>query len=165
MNRFQQLYTSDLERYEKIPVWNRLYHYYLRKTQTSGNPLLKTWYHLCFRLIGDLHRMEISYGAKIGKGLFLADPFTVTINSNAVLGENVSLGKNVTIGKQNRGERAGSPVIGDGAVIGDNAVIAGRITIGNHVTIAANAYVNRDVPDNMDISGNPAVMREKNDQL
>ncbi len=161
MNRFQQLYTGDLARYEKIPVWNRLFHYYLRKTQTCGQSLLKTWYHLCFRLIGDRHRMEISYGAGIGRGLFLADPFSVTINSNAVLGENVSLGKNVTIGKQNRGERAGSPTIGDGTVIGDNAVIAGKITIGKNVTIAANAYVNRDVPDNMDVFGNPAVMREK----
>ena len=105
--------------------------------------------------------MEISYGAKIGKGFCLRDPFTVTINSNAVVGENVTLGKNVTIGKQNRGKSAGSPTLGNDVLIGDNAVVVGKITIGNHVAIAENAYVNRDVPDNMEVFGNPAVMKQK----
>ena len=161
MNKFREFYSADLARYQQVSFWIRCFHLFLRKTQTCGNPLLKGLYHFCFRVISDQHRMEVSYGAKIGKGLCLRDPFTVTINSNAVMGENNTLGKNVTIGKQNRGKLAGSPTIGDDVWIGDNAVIAGKIMIGNHVRIAENAYVNRDVPDNTDVFGNPAVIREK----
>ena len=67
----------------------------------------------------------------------------------------------MTIGKQNRGKSAGSPTLGNDVLIGDNAVVVGKITIGNHVAIAENAYVNRDVPDNMEVFGNPAVMKQK----
>ena len=159
MNKFREFYSADLARYQQVSFWMRCFHLFLRKTQTCGNSLLKGLYHFCFRVVSDRHRMEVSYGAKIGKGFCLRDPFTVTINSNAVLGENVTLGKNVTIGKQNREQRSGSPTIGNDVVVGDNAVIAGKITIGNHVKIAENAYVNRDVPDNVEVFGNPAVMR------
>lgn len=161
MNQFRQFYAADLARYQQISFWTRCFHFCLRKTQMTGNPLLKGLYHFCFRVVSNKHRMEISYGAKIGKGFCLRDPFTVTINSNAVVGENVTLGKNVTIGKQNRGKSAGSPTLGNDVLIGDNAVVVGKITIGNHVAIAENAYVNRDVPDNMEVFGNPAVMKQK----
>lgn len=160
MNTFQALYDADLARYPdgKEQNWVRQFHYYLRKSQTCRNRLLKIWYHLCFRIVSDQHRMEISLGASIGKGFCLMDPFTVTVNSNSVIGENVTFGKNVTIGKQNRGERAGTPVIGDRVIIADNAVIVGKIRIGNDVSIAPNSYVNRDVPDGVRVEGNPGVI-------
>lgn len=159
MNKFQELYNADISRYPagNVPGWNRRFHYYFRKIQTEQNRVLKTWYHLCFRIVSDRQRMEISHGAVIGKGLLLSDPFTVTINSNAVLGENVTLGKNVTIGKQNRGKLAGTPVIGDRVQIGDNAVIVGAIRIGEDAVIAPNSYVNRDVPKGAYVSGNPGI--------
>lgn len=157
MSSFHELYDADLSRYPqgKPPFWNRRFHYYLRKTQTCNNRFLKSWHHFCFRFISDLHRMEISYGAAIGRGFCLPDPFTITVNSNTVIGENVTFGKNVTIGKQNRGERIGSPTIGDRVTVGDNAVIVGNIRIGSDVRIAPNAYVNRDVPDHVFVEGNP----------
>jgi serine O-acetyltransferase len=155
---FQELYQGDLTRYpgDRIPRWNRLFHYFLRRLQTCGSRLLKPWYHLCYRIVSEKHCMEISYGASIGKGFCLEDPYTVTVNSNAVIGENVTFGRNVTIGKQNRGEYQGSPVIGDRVTVGDNAVIVGKIKIGNDVRIAANSYVNRDVPAGTTAVGNPA---------
>ena len=157
LHRFETLYQRDLGRYTpgEVTGWTRLFHYFLRKTQTSGSRLKKTWYHFWFRFISDRHRMEISSGTKIGKGLCLPRPYTITINSNAILGENVTLGKNVTIGKQNRGERAGTPIIGNRVSIGDNAVIVGKITIGDDVLIASNTYINRDVPAGTSASGNP----------
>lgn len=160
MNNFRELYDADLSRYAegKVPGWNRRFHYFLRKGQTCRNRLLKTWYHFCFRLVSDQHRMEISLGASVGKGFCLTDPFTITVNSNAVIGENVTFGKNVTIGKQNRGERAGSPVIGDRVIVGDNAVIVGKVRIGNDVRIAPNSYVNRDAPDGAKVEGNPGII-------
>ena len=160
MSTFQELYDADISRYTpgKVPGWNRKFHYYLRKTQTCRNRLLKTWYHLCFRIISDRHRMEISHGALIGKGFCLRDPFTITVNSNAVIGEDVTFGKNVTIGKQNRGALKGTPTIGNRVCIEDNAVIVGKIRIGDDVRISANAYVNRDIPDHAFVSGNPGMI-------
>ena len=156
MSTFREFYEADLARYGgKVPAWTRCFHFFLRKT-AAGSRFLRGFYHLCFRLLSDQHRMEISYGAKIGKGLCLRDPFTVTVNSNTVIGEDVTLGKNVTIGKQNRGKYAGSPTIGSRVEIGDNAVVVGKITIGNDVRIAAKSYVNRDVPEGAFVSGNPA---------
>lgn len=163
VSKFRELFEGDLAAYPegKISHWNRRFHYLLRKTQCSGNRLSKAWHHFGFRIVSMQHRMEISYKARIGRGLCLSDPFTVTINSNAVLGERVTLGKNVTIGKQNRGERVGSPVIGDRVVIGDNAVIVGNIRIGSSVRIAPGAYINRDIPDNSYAAGNPGTVQEQ----
>ena len=104
--------------------------------------------------------MEISCGASIGKGFCLTDPYTVTVNSNAVIGEDVTLGRNVTIGKQNRGKYEGSPVIGSRVTVGDNAVIVGKIRIGDDVCIAAQSYVNRDIPAGAVAAGNPAKIIE-----
>ena len=148
MSGFRELYEADLAAYgsSRIPLWTRCFHYYLRKTQTCRNKVLKTWYHLCFRIVSRKHRMEISYGAAIGKGFCLPVPFTLTVNSRAVIGEYVTMGKNVTIGKQNRGALEGVPTIGNRVMIGDNAVIVGKITIGDNAVILPNAYVNRDVP-------------------
>lgn len=157
MDRFQELYRGDLAAYGDgpVPFLTRCFHYRLRKVQTAGGSLARFWEHFCFRVISGRLRMEISFGASIGKGLCLPHPYTITVNSNAVLGENVTLGKNVTIGKQNRGEREGTPVIGNRVVIGDNAVIVGKITIGDDVWIAPNAYVNRDIPAGAAVEGNP----------
>lgn len=156
MSTFRELYEADLARYgENVPGWNRRFHFFLRKTQTSRSRFLKSFYHLCYRLVSGQRRMEISYGAKIGRGFCLKDPFAVTVNSNAVIGDDVTFGRNVTIGKQNRGKYAGSPVIGNRVEIGDNAVIVGKITVENDVCIAADTYVNRDVPAGVRIAGNP----------
>ncbi len=165
MSTFRELYEADLARYNgEVPAWNRWFHFFLRKTQTCRSHLMKGFYHLCFRLVSERHRMEISHGAKIGKGFCLSDPFLVTVNSNAVIGENVTFGKNVTVGKQNRGKYGGSPTIGNRVEALENAVIVGRITVGDDVRIAANTYVNRDVPAGVSIAGNPFVCIEADDQ-
>ncbi len=163
MDRFQELYREDLSAYgdQPVPFRTRRFLYRLRKVQTEKNPLLRKWQHFCFRVLSEKLRMEISFGASIGKGLRLEDPTLITINSNAVLGEYVTLGRNVTIGKQNRGALQGTPVIGNHVTIGANAVIVGKITIGDHVTIAPDAYVNRDIPGNSIAEGNPCRIRAK----
>lgn len=165
MSTYRDMYEADLARYgSEVPGWNRWFHFFLRKTQTSRSRLMKSFYHLCFRMVSDRHRMEISHGAKIGKGFCLSDPFLITVNSNAVIGEDVTFGKNVTVGKQNRGKYEGSPTIGNRVKAGDNSVIIGRITVGDDVRIAANTYVNRDVPAGASIAGNPFVIIGADDQ-
>ena len=70
------------------------------------------------------------------------------INPRSTIGSNCNIAQGVTIGQTNRGEKAGSPKIGDRVWIGANAVLVGNISIGSNVLIAPNSFVNFDVPDN-----------------
>ena len=64
------------------------------------------------------------------------------------VGDNCNIAQGVTIGQISRGERKGTPKIGDNVWIGANAVVVGGIRIGNNVLVAPNCFVNFDVPDN-----------------
>lgn len=55
-----------------------------------------------------------------------------------------------------RGEKTGTPTIGDRVWIGTGAVIVGKINIGQNVLIAPLTYVNCDVPNDCIVIGNPA---------
>jgi serine O-acetyltransferase len=61
----------------------------------------------------------------------------------------------VTLGQSNRGERRGSPVIGDNVFIGAGAKIFGMIKVGNNAAIGANCVVTKDVPENGVVVGVP----------
>lgn len=98
----------------------------------------------------------------IGGGLYIGHPYCITINEKAVIGKNVNIHKGVTIGQENRGERKGTPVIGDEVWIGINSTIVGAIHIGNDVLIAPNAFVNCDIPDHSIVFGNPCIIKPKN---
>lgn len=74
----------------------------------------------------------------------------------------MNIHKGVTIGQENRGERKGTPVIGDEVWIGINSTIVGAIHIGNDVLIAPNAFVNCDIPDHSIVFGNPCIIKPKN---
>lgn len=103
--------------------------------------------------------LEISRKATIGEGLFLVHPFNITINEHSILGKNINIHKGVTIGQENRGNRKGSPIIGNEVWIGVNVTIVGNIRIGNNVLIAPNSFVNIDVPDDSIVFGNPCVVK------
>lgn len=105
--------------------------------------------------------MEISPSATIGKGLYLGHPYNITVGSEVVLGEHVSLHKGCTIGRENRGNREGSPVIGDYVWIGINATIVGKVSIGNDVLICPNSFINFNVPDHSIVIGNPGTVYHK----
>jgi serine O-acetyltransferase len=79
----------------------------------------------------------------------------IAINNETVIGKNVNITKGVTIGQTNRGNKAGTPTIGNCVWIGANATVVGHITIGDNVLIAPNAYVNENVPNNSIVIGNP----------
>lgn len=104
---------------------------------------------------------QIPVQAVIGKGVYFGHFGTVVINEFATIGEYCNINHNVTIGRQNRGEKKGSPSIGNFVWIGTGSVIVGKITIGDNVLIAPNAYVNFDVPSNSLVIGNPAKIIEK----
>lgn len=105
--------------------------------------------------------IELSKETNIGAGLYFGHPYCITINPDAVIGKNCNIHKGVTIGQENRGERKGTPIIGNNVWIGVNATIVGKISIGNDVLIAPNSYVNQDVPAHSIVFGNPCIIKAK----
>ena len=132
------------------------YMYWLRKAQQTKNPVFKVFAKLKLRSISKLSNIHIPSATKIGEGFYIGHTGRIIINSRAVLGKNVNIATGVTIGQENRGNRKGTPVIGDNCWIGTNSVIVGNITIGNDVLIAPLSFVNFDVPDHSIVIGNPA---------
>ena len=52
-------------------------------------------------MVGKKHGIEIDYPVQIGKGLFIAHPYGITINDKVVIGQNCNIHKGVTIGQEN----------------------------------------------------------------
>lgn len=107
---------------------------------------------MVYRLLYRNHGLEISPGADVGGGFYLAHPNGCVIHARKI-GRNCSIISNVTIGMRNRWE---FPVIGDNVFIGAGARVLGGITVGNGAVIGANAVVIDDVPDGATVVGIPA---------
>jgi serine O-acetyltransferase len=96
--------------------------------------------------------LEISVGANIGGGLYIAHPIGTVISVKR-MGQNCSIIAAVTIGMRNEWE---FPVIGDEVFIGAGARVLGGITVGDQAVIGANAVVIHDVPVDATVVGIPA---------
>lgn len=114
---------------------------------------------MAYKVLTKMNHVEIPASTAIGAGLYMGHPYCITINHRAILGNNINIHKGATIGQENRGERQGSPTIGNEVWIGINATIVGKITVGNDVLIAPNSYVNCDIPDHSVVFGNPCVIK------
>jgi serine O-acetyltransferase len=126
----------------KFLTYFRLTQYYRRK-----NRLLFYVFFLGWRKMKYKYGFDISYRARIGKGLYIGHFGGIVIHGDAVIGEHCNLSQGMTIGVLNRGKNSGVPTIGDRVFMGPNSVILGGITIGNEVLIGANAVVTFDVAD------------------
>lgn len=158
---------SDAFEYDKkrygggIPRYTKSLLKCYRNLQSTQNPLIKLALRLRFMRLKEKRGIELYYGTKIGRGLYIGHPYNITINEEAVIGENCNIHKGVLIGQENRGDRKGSPVIGNKVWIGINSVIVGAINIGNDVLIAPNSYVNCDIPDHSVVFGNPCIIKHR----
>ena len=83
----------------------------------------------------------------IGRNTFLDNH--IQIAHNVKIGTNCMMAAQVGI--------AGSTTIGDNTVIGGQAGISGHLKIGNNVKIGGASGVIRDIPDNSQVMGYPAV--------
>jgi len=139
----------------KYTVWMR----------TCGYLKLKWWAKLTllypfFKFM--LLRVRYKYGiaipeyTKIGPGFFINRFGGVMINGDAVIGANVNITHGAMIGQSNRGDRAGSPTIGDRVMLAAGCKVIGRISVGDDAVIGANAVVARDVPGKAVMGGIPA---------
>jgi len=123
-------------------------------------PIIKLMLKISTRIFHEmlclLTGIQISFETKIGPGLYIGHNGMLIINSHAIIGANCNIGAGVVIGQGGRGEKKGSPVIGDFVYIGVGAKIIGNIRIGDNVAIGANAVVTKDVPSNTTVAGVPA---------
>jgi serine O-acetyltransferase len=123
-----------------------------------GIPFLPGWVQ---RKIYAHYGLEISVGADIGGGLYIAHPIGTVISVRR-MGRNCSIIAAVTIGMRNEWA---FPVIGDNVFIGAGARVLGDITIGDNAVIGANAVVIRDIPSSATAVGIPAKVIRKNNIL
>lgn len=95
----------------------------------------------------------------VGIGLKLPHPHSILFGRYAKIGDNCTIYHDVTIG-QNNGK---TPVVGNNVIIYPGARIIGNIKIGDNVVIGANAVVVKDIPNNVVVAGNPAVIIKERD--
>lgn len=96
--------------------------------------------------------LEISPGADIGGGLYIAHPIGCVISVDK-MGENCSIIAAITIGLRGTYK---FPRIGNNVFIGAGARVLGDIEIGDDAIIGANAVVINDVPAGGTAVGIPA---------
>ena len=165
MKKWKEFFYKDLKRYggrKSVDSKTKRLLKYLRKCQYPTNKfsLLLNKYQL--KRIREKMFIEVFEQCQIGEGLYIGHPYCITINPRAIIGKNCNIHKGVVIGQENRGERNGTPKIGDDVWIGINAAIVGNITVGNDVLIAPNTFVNCDVPSHSVVFGNPCIIKKKN---
>jgi UDP-3-O-[3-hydroxymyristoyl] glucosamine N-acyltransferase len=79
----------------------------------------------------------------------------VKLDNQVQIAHNVQIGKHTVIAAQSG--IAGSSQVGDYCVIGGQVGIIGHLKIGNHVRIQGQSGVIKNIPDNTDIQGSPAM--------
>jgi UDP-3-O-[3-hydroxymyristoyl] glucosamine N-acyltransferase len=105
--------------------------------------------------IGD--DVEIGSNVSIDRGTFgdtIIGPGTkidnlVQIAHNCVLGKNVSIVSMVGL--------SGSTVVGDDTVFAGQSATAGHLTVGKNVKVTGKTGITKNIPDNMMVSGLPAI--------
>jgi serine O-acetyltransferase len=114
--------------------------------------LVALWFVLRVKLLGE--RLGYSIPRNVfGPGLSIAHVGTIVVNQDARVGARCRLHQGVTIGEAN----GRAPVIGDDVHLSPQAVVIGA-SIGDRVGVRAGAVVVKDVPDDVDVAGVPAVV-------
>jgi serine O-acetyltransferase len=102
--------------------------------------------------------ISIPASSRIGHSFYIGHFGSIVINANSIIGNDCNISQGVTIGVSGRGEKRGTPVLGDKVYVGANAVVSGKITIGNEVLVGACSLVNNSVPEGVVVLGVPAVI-------
>lgn len=140
-------------------VWK--YEILLRKCEfynnVSGffNKILLVYYKYKKFKMGQKTGIQIPINV-FGKGLSIAHPGPIIVNSAAKVGDYCRIHVGVNIGTA-AGNQLRVPEIGNNVYIGPGAKIFGQIHIADNVAIGANAVVNKDVlTPSVTVAGVPA---------
>lgn len=118
------------------------------------------------RVIGDYSNICMHENSEIERCCFLLAKDRIEIGENSTLAYGVSVitGADPN-GPKNKLSKLYPPlhapvVIGNDCWIGANAIILPGVTIGDCVMVAAGSVVNKDIPSNVLVAGNPAVIKK-----
>lgn len=140
--RFLRIFVSASAPGLKFIIIFRYCQYYRRK-----NRLLFYFFWRWLRHLNVRYGFDISYRAKIGKGLYIGHYGGIVIHGDTEIGEYCNLSQGITIGLLIRGKKTGIPKIGNRVFIGPGATILGGIHIGDDALIGTQAIVTFDVPE------------------
>ncbi|HVL00956.1 MAG TPA: hypothetical protein VM553_14135 [Dongiaceae bacterium] len=135
-------------------VWMRLTGWAIRRpaTKFTVGILLKMLLSRCRYKYG----IAIPEYTDVGPGLFINRFGGIYINGDVSIGHNCNIAQMIIIGQTNRGDNAGSPVIGSQCYVAAGSCLIGRISIGDGSVIANNAVVTKNVPAGSVMGGVPA---------
>jgi serine O-acetyltransferase len=91
--------------------------------------------------------ISISPTTHIGPGLYIAHFGGVIVGEDCVIGTNCNLGHDTLVAPSGRGDRRGSPQLGDRVNVTVGGRVLGPVRIGDDVMIGVNVVVATDVPD------------------
>ena len=134
--------------------------WYRVATYLSNSPIYRWWAGVVARVM--LRHYMHKYGiyiprnTAIGPGLYIGHYGEIVVHEAAIIGRNCNISQGVTIGQTNRGNRKGTPTLGNNVFVGPGAKVIGGVTVGNNVAIGANCVVTKDVPENAVVVGIPA---------
>lgn len=127
-----------------------------RKMYKLSGLTLRIMHHAC--------HCYISHSANIGEGFLISHVGGIVIGGGTIIGTNCDIRQNVSFGgnfNKKREDGTSKPILGNNISIGAGACILGPVNVGNNVIIGANSVVNRDVPENVIVSGIPAKVIRK----
>ena len=119
------------------------------------------------RVIGKYQNIWLHDNSEIERGCFLLakDKIEIGVNSTLAYGVTILTGADPN-GPLNKLSTLYPPLkapvkIGNNCWIGANATILPGVTIGDMVVVAAGAVVTKNVPSNVMVAGNPAVIKKQ----
>ena len=115
-------------------------------------------YELAKRPVEVLTGISIAPTTHIGPGLYIAHFGGVIVGDDCVIGANCNLGHDTLIAPSGRGERQGSPRLGDRVNVTCGGRVLGPIRVGDDVMIGVNVVVAGDVPDRTVLAAAPSIV-------
>jgi serine O-acetyltransferase len=113
---------------------------------------------LAKRPVEILTGISISPTTHIGPGLYVAHYGGVFVGGDSVLGANCNLGHDTLIAASGRGDRHGSPRLGDRVNVTCGGRVLGPVHVGDDVMIGVNVVVANDVPARTVLAAAPPIV-------
>jgi len=118
--------------------------------------ILKMPYYILKRFICETYlSVDISDGAKIGPGFYIAHLGSIVVGTGVETGSNFSIRQGVTLGGSgNTG--LSHPKVGDNVVLAAGSKVIGGVILGSNIIVGANSVVVKNIPNNARVVGIPS---------
>ena len=81
--------------------------------QAKKHSIFFLWHKIFVTILRAIYGFQIEIECEIGEGFYIGHFGTIIVNGNVKFGKNCNISPGVVIGQTNRGEKAGSPKLGD----------------------------------------------------